>query len=415
MKTTDSISKLYQISSVGMSLGLERMHNACKRLGSPEKNLVAIQVAGTNGKGSVCGMLERVLRCSGKKTGLFTSPHIHRFTERIRINGEEISIDSLGERLQQVLALTVGKSSIPLTFFEVATLAALLIFQEEKVDVAVLEVGLGGRLDATSVVTPKVGVITSIGFDHMDYLGHSLGQIAREKAGIGKKGIPVVCGALAQDAKIAIDEELAHRGAVAIHRNAQDKFGEPLNLQGSFFLQSHQQQNAALVFATYQTYIASCGNSKVDVDLNQQIEKALAVFSLPARFEFIPSSVNPKSTYLIDGAHNEEAVSSLVAAIRSSGTQIERIVFGALQKKPASRMLELLMGISKQVVIVPAPISRSFDAAKFASLRSLPLSTISESIEQTVLGTTLVTGSFFVAAEARRLLLDESSDPPIGL
>ena len=188
------LEKLYTLSSKGIVLGLGRVRRASARLGSPERAFRSVQVAGTNGKGTVSTLLAGALSASGLRTGLFTSPHLHRFTERIRIDGQEIAPERLLPHLEGVFSIMVTFEDLSLTFFEVATLAAFLAFRASKVDAAVLEVGLGGRLDATSIADPELTAVTSIGFDHTAFLGNTLSDIANEKAAIARKGVPLVPG-----------------------------------------------------------------------------------------------------------------------------------------------------------------------------------------------------------------------------
>ncbi|MCC6898717.1 MAG: bifunctional folylpolyglutamate synthase/dihydrofolate synthase, partial [Polyangiaceae bacterium] len=204
-----TLDRLYGLVPKGKALGLERMQAACDKLGNPERAFSAVHVAGTNGKGTVSAFVASIARASGKRVGLYTSPHLVRFAERIQIDGAPLDDDTLAAVLDRVMT-----EAPDLTFFETATLAAFLAFKEAKVDLAVLEVGLGGRLDATNVIPPpKVAVITRVAFDHMEELGDSLSKIATEKAGIIKKGTTVVVGKLHPDARDVIERQAAQVGA----------------------------------------------------------------------------------------------------------------------------------------------------------------------------------------------------------
>jgi len=187
-----ALGRLYALAPRGARHGLDAMREACAREGDPQDALAVVHVAGTNGKGSVCAFVDAIARAAGMRTGLYTSPHLLRFAERIRIDGEPLDDARLCGALEHVL-----DAHPELTFFEVATLAAFLAFRDAKLDLVVLEVGLGGRLDATNVVQrPRATAITTIGFDHTALLGDTLEKIAREKAGILKPGVPVVIGPL---------------------------------------------------------------------------------------------------------------------------------------------------------------------------------------------------------------------------
>lgn len=197
----DSLKRLYALSPKGMKFGLDRIRMAAGILGDPQDNFKSIQIAGTNGKGTVSRTVAHAAFLSGKKTGLFTSPHLHRFSERIQINGVEIDSKALDEVLAQVLNLDVS-----LTFFEVATLAAALFFAQQRVELAVFEVGLGGRLDSTSIVNPLITAITSIGLDHTDLLGDTIKMVASEKVAIARPKIPMITGPVVQEARLIIEE-----------------------------------------------------------------------------------------------------------------------------------------------------------------------------------------------------------------
>ena len=184
------LEELYSLDIKKWALGLERIESLLKKLGNPEKNLKCIHVAGTNGKGSVCAMLHSVLMDAGYKVGLYTSPHLKKFNERIRINNALISDKDIVKYYLKVKKQVTNQS-----FFEITTAMAFLYFRGKNIDFVVLEVGLGGRLDATNVVTPLVSIITNIGLEHTEFLGNTLEKIAYEKAGIIKKNIPTITAA----------------------------------------------------------------------------------------------------------------------------------------------------------------------------------------------------------------------------
>ncbi|HEV3190632.1 MAG TPA: Mur ligase family protein, partial [Polyangiaceae bacterium] len=204
-----ALVELYRRVPLGMRLGLEPMRAACARSGHPEGAFAAVHVAGTNGKGSVCAMVESIARAAGLHTGLYTSPHLCRFAERIRIDGEPVDDAILARHLSRAL-----DDAADLSFFEAATLSAFLSFREARVDVAIVEVGLGGRLDATNVLpTPRAAAITRIALDHTDRLGETLVEIAREKAGIAKPGLDIVLGSMPDEVRAAIDDVARDIGA----------------------------------------------------------------------------------------------------------------------------------------------------------------------------------------------------------
>ena len=196
MTEQEAIEKIHSVYPTGCKNGLENMRALMAKLGNPQDALTMVHVAGPNGKGSCCAMIERVLRAAGYRTGLYTSPYIEVYNERIRLNGEPIAGDKLAALVESVWPAVeeCEKEGVHVTEFELGTALAFCCFAREKVDVAVIEVGLGGRLDPTNIIRPAVSVITEVGMDHMQILGDTLEQIALEKAGIMKPGVPVVLG-----------------------------------------------------------------------------------------------------------------------------------------------------------------------------------------------------------------------------
>ncbi|MGE9292282.1 MAG: bifunctional folylpolyglutamate synthase/dihydrofolate synthase [Puniceicoccales bacterium] len=245
---TETERYLYGLRNRGSKYGLERMAIFAEALGHPERQYPVIHVAGTNGKGSVCAMLEAIYRRAGYRTGLFTSPHLVRLGERVQVDRHPITDAQIEDYVAQMRAVGEQLAALdPLdhpTFFEFMAGMGILHFAQEKVDVAILETGLGGRLDATNVVDPEVSVITSVGLDHTDILGKDLATIAGEKAGIIKPGRPVVIGCLPPEAEAVIRAVAAERGCV-VHSvrelfGAEENFPET-NLEGGF-----QRRNAAV-------------------------------------------------------------------------------------------------------------------------------------------------------------------------
>ncbi len=219
----DSLARLYARIPLGMRLGLDPMREACARFGHPERAFESVHVAGTNGKGSVCAMVESIARAAGMKTGMFTSPHLCRFAERIQIAGEPLDDATLTATLDRAL-----DGAPELSFFETATLAAFLAFRDAKVDVAIVEVGIGGRLDATNVLPrPRAAAITRVALDHTDRLGPTLVDIAREKAGIAKAGLDLVLGPMPQDLGAEIAAVAREAGATTTPWQGDRPFAVP--------------------------------------------------------------------------------------------------------------------------------------------------------------------------------------------
>ncbi|MCP4199838.1 MAG: bifunctional folylpolyglutamate synthase/dihydrofolate synthase [Proteobacteria bacterium] len=403
-----ALRRLYEISPRGIRLGLDRVHSALAALGNPHSSLCCVQVAGTNGKGSVANFVAHGAGAAGLKTGLYTSPHLHRFTERIRVNGQEANTELLGESLEQVLDLVDKEPGGGLTFFEVATVAAFLYFNKCQVDLAVLEVGLGGRLDATSVAAPDVTAITSIGLDHVELLGDSLASIAEEKAHIAQSGIPLVVGMLPAEALDRVEEIAGDRGA-------------PLRVLGRDFAVSgdlkppfpgiHQKQNAAVALEVFKLLATRFPGLTTGAFMD-----ALPSAKWPGRFEIVDHA--PR--FILDGAHNLEATLALVQSLDSSGNRPDVLLFGGLRGKPVRDMLRVLSPKIGQKILVSPPIDRALDPHSYAEPDDRIAASVGQGIRMAAElagkdATVLVTGSLFTVAEVRRILLDEPADPPIGL
>ncbi len=406
MNYDSALKALYSLSPKGIRLGLDRVEAAAALLGNPQKNLYCVQVAGTNGKGTVAKTVAHAAVTTGLKVGLFTSPHLHRFTERFEINDKEVRRKVLHPHLERVLGL-LDKSAAPrLTFFEVATLATFCLFEAEGVDLAVLEVGLGGRLDATTIAPARVTAITSIGMDHMDYLGETIEEIAKEKACIARPDIPMVVAALEKPAGATVD-------------SVTKRVGAPLEVLGKDFQidpniapplpGEHQVANTAVAMRLFEHLEAQFAGCTRDV-----FARSLETASWPGRFEIIPG----EPRFILDGAHNLEATEALVQTLRDQSIRPDTIIFGALKGKPYDKMLDLLRPLAKEIILAPPPISRAADPASFALPTDTVASGATEALEWAKANghnTVLVTGSLFIVGAVRALLLNEPTDPPIGL
>jgi dihydrofolate synthase / folylpolyglutamate synthase len=403
------LQRVYALGSRGIDLGLDRMRAAADALGAPERRLRCAQIAGTNGKGAVAVLVEGGARESGLSTGLFTSPHLHRYTERFRVNGAEVDEAALAPHLARALALTEPPSTLPLTFFEVTTLAAFDLFAERGVDLAVLEVGLGGRLDATSAAAPEVTAIVSIGLDHTELLGPTLRHVAREKAGIARPGVPLVVGPLVEDARVEIELVAASVGAPLELYGRDFSWDEDLEVP---WPGRHQRENAAVARAVSDVL------GRIDPRLQRSaFTRAAATALWPGRYEEIPGRLR----HVLDGAHNAEATAALVAALAERGQRVDAILFGACGDKPIRAMLDLLGPLGCPIVLAPPPLRRAFDPAAYAARSGASTapdiaSGLSRCRELAPAGgAVLVTGSLFTVAEARRILLGVRADEPIGL
>ena len=339
MDYSSLITRLYQVNIFGgVKLGLSNCMSMNAALGYPDKQFASIHAAGTNGKGSVCTKIAKALELSGKKVGLYTSPHLSCFRERIRINGCMISEQSIEKLLPHIFEI-VEKENIPATFFEITTMLALLYFSQKKVDIAVLETGLGGRLDATNIVTPLLSIITSISMEHTEILGNSIESIAREKGGIIKQGIPVVLGPRTPKNVLT---EIAH-----------DKNSPLFIVEGRY--SNFHDENKAIARKALE-YFGVHTNA-----LNEGL-KALP----PSRFEVfqsqVPSSDLPKAIVL-DVAHNPDGILHLIEAINQRFPKEKiRIVFGLSKNKDIAGCCSALKGIAEHFYPVEAPNGRGLPA-----------------------------------------------------
>ena len=341
------LARLQEARSQGVSLGLDRVRLALERLGAPHRHLPAVHIAGTNGKGSCAALTDSILRQAGLRTGLFTSPHLSRFTERIRIDGAEIDGDHLA-RLDEAVVTT----AVPLTFFEISAVLAFLAFAEAKVDVAILETGLGGRLDATTACHPAACAITSIGFDHEAILGNTLRAIAYEKACIAKPGVPLFVGPLPAEALDCVAGVAATTGA-PVRRLGVDFPPAPIApaLPGA-----HQLDNAALAVALARHVAQTLGRSLGDAP----IVRGLAEVRWPGRMERVAEDV------LLDCAHNVDGAKALVAALPPAPMRV--LVTSIVRDKDAAGMLAVLAPEFDCLVMTRSPSERAAEPRELAKL-----------------------------------------------
>lgn len=334
---------LRALSARGMKPGLERMRALMLALGNPEARFRAVHVTGTNGKGSVCALLESAFRHSGRKTGLYTSPHLVRLTERIRIGGRPVPERAFDALIGKVRAAAIQAGIEPdLTYFEAVTAAAFLQFARAKVDVAVVEIGLGGRLDATNVIPPPdLCVITNIALEHTEYLGNTVQSIAAEKAGIVKSGS--VCLTGAEGAALRVIRKACRERGVALERPGPSDRKSALfrfarrhsKLRGGF------QEPNLLLAARAVEILRRRGWRFPDAGLRRGFSEA----RWPGRFDWRTlQSTTRKTPVLLDGAHNPAAVDALVGALKheSGARKPCELVFNVLKDKDAGAMADSL-------------------------------------------------------------------------
>ncbi|MCG8554248.1 MAG: bifunctional folylpolyglutamate synthase/dihydrofolate synthase [Proteobacteria bacterium] len=423
----EALRGLYALQARGVKLDLERMHEALALLDSPELATPFVHVAGTNGKGSVSVMLAETLQAAGYRTGLYTSPHLHRFVERIRVNGRAITQREVAGR-HQALSRALAQPGAPrLTFFELTTLMAFQHFRDRRCDIAILEVGLGGRLDATNAAPSVLSVITHIGHDHGRILGTDLASIAREKAGILKCAVPAIVGVREPSALSVIAGRARELGVPTLCAG-RDFEPRPWQASGSFDLALGEQRLQGLrcgLEGTHQVHNASCavvaalqleriGFPVAEAAIRQGLERT----RWPGRNEWLPG----KPACLLDAAHNLDgcrALASFVTAHRN-GRKVA-LLFGTMADKDYAGMLHSLRPHVDSVVYAAPPLPR---AAPPETLHQVVPGTCCPDpragLERAQgdageRGLLVVAGSIFMVAVARELLLGVRSDPPLRM
>lgn len=344
-------------SGIGCGAGPEGFRALLERLGNPQNRFKIVHVAGTNGKGSVCTLTARALACAGYKTGLFVSPHLVSPVERIQINGKPVSKQAFSNAVLAVFQ----EEEEELNFFEILTAAALVHFARRGVEYAVLETGLGGRKDPTNVCAPEVSIITSIGLDHMQYLGSNLKQIAREKAGIIKPGVPVISGTVNPAAREVIRKTAKERKAPLTFVGEGEPFYEYaydfVNNQtvlhtpegGEWLLRALGRRQTINACVTYQA-------AKLLGLPDAAVKKAFETLSLPGRFEVARAG---KTTFILDGAHNPQAVELLLEFWRKTPfTEGTTLLCGFMKDKDYKKMLSLLCPCFEDVIVTVPPSLR---------------------------------------------------------
>ena len=414
----ETLNRIYNLRGGIIDLRLERMERALALFDHPEKTFHSFHIAGTNGKGSTAAMLQRILCSAGYRTALYTSPHLVSFTERMRIDDEEITRHEVVALADEIWRRTEA-ANILLTFFEIVTVMAFVYFARRQVDVAVIEVGLGGRFDATNLVRSTVSVITTISRDHEAFLGSDIASIAREKAGIIKKGVPVVCGALPPEAMEVI-EEIAHTNQAPCYRLGQnftlklkinsafDYKGAKWNLQDlSVALHgAHQIRNAGVATAALEVVDDRFPTSEV------AIRSGLQDVSWPGRMEVILTD----PTVIIDGAHNKEGIEVLVDELRIlRGGRRVRMLFAVMEDKDWRFMLHKLAEIVDEFFFTRvSQLERSADPVQLqqeiaGQLKCQVIADPRVAVETLVQNAApneliVITGSLYLLGEVRPLL-----------
>jgi dihydrofolate synthase/folylpolyglutamate synthase len=352
-----AIQFLYGLQLFGTHFGLERTFKLSELAGNPQEKLRFIHVAGTNGKGSTCAMLESIYRAAGLRVGLFTSPHLVSFRERIQIDRRLISQSDLIRLVEEIRPLLkqFPADNHP-TMFEVVAVMALKYFAGQNCDLVIWETGLGGRLDATNIVTPLASVITNIAFDHQQWLGDTLAKIAAEKAGIIKPGVPVVTAEDKPEA-LTVIEKVARENNSALTRVTQLPTA---NSRLPILLGAHQKLNAALALAVVETLQPQFSVSE------ENIRAGLASVNWPGRLQLIERG---GQTILLDGAHNVAGAETLRAALENEfAGKRPVLIFGALADKNWPDICWLLTPLAAKIFTVPVASERTADPRELAEI-----------------------------------------------
>lgn len=416
MTYQETLAQIFALTRFGIRPGLERISVLLNRLGNPQQKVRTVSIAGTNGKGSTAAFLSSILSAAGLKTGLFTSPHLISFTERFQINGREIGEAEVTELAAEVLAVAPSET----TFFEIVTAMALQYFAREKVDLLVMEAGMGGRSDATNAADPFLSVITPISYDHCEYLGDTLTAIAREKAGIIRPGRTLISAVQDDEAIGVLADAAAAAGArfclemrdfsASWQGDALSYHGLHADLEGvrPGLFGRHQAGNAACALAAAEI-LDSEGVASIPL---QAMREGLAQANWPGRMELFTGP--PR--VLLDGAHNPAGSRALAGSLADLPRQRLILVTGVMGDKDAAAILDPLLSLASRVFTVAADMERAMSPQALAGLvaeRGVPCTAagrVAEGLSQALAAAAaddlvLVCGSLFVVGEARARLL----------
>lgn len=434
------IDWLYGLQHFGIKLGLHNIQVLLDLLGRPERGYRTVQVAGTNGKGSVAAMLDAMLAASGKRSGLFTSPHLVRPNERIRLLGDDIGDAELNtcllamrERIERALA--AGTLEAHPSFFEVITATALDAFRHHRMDAAVLEVGLGGRLDATNAVDADVGVVVSIALDHVKTLGPTVEKIAAEKAGIVKPGMSVVSGIRQPEARQVLIDACERRGARWIDGRQRialasgDARGFSLHgAHGAYrdlevaLAGPHQVDNARIAVAAFECLMERFGETARE----DAIREGLAKVRWAGRLQWVDRGAG-RPRVLLDGAHNPEGIRCIAEYLDAHPLDADAVLlFGATNGKPLDQLLRPLAAHFRNIVVGRPPVERGLDPREVAAaaepffdqVEAAADTSAAFSLAEAIAGsdgTIFVTGSLYLVGEVLGLLERRRVPGPVAM
>lgn len=427
----DTIQYLFSLQKYGIKFGLDNINRLMSALGDPHKSFLSVHVAGTNGKGSTSAIIASVLKSAGFRVGLFTSPHLISFTERIRINGAEITESDVVALAGEIREIVSRLEDFSPTFFEVVTALAMLYFKRKKIDIAVIEVGMGGRLDATNIILPEVSVITGISHDHKDFLGDTLKEIAREKAGIIKENIPVVMSSQTSEVMQIIEKKTGESNA-ELFSYGKD-FSSALNqetISGIRFdyceggapvirdlfmplTGEHQMHNASVAIKAAMILLMHRGNNIPSNTIHQFIRDGLNNVKWPGRLEFI----HEDPPVVIDGAHNPAAAAALSAALKKVFLKKYKtiiLILGIMADKDLNGTMGPLLPLASEIILTSPAYSRAAAPEQLAHVAgSLGFNdfriepSVKDALDRAMKqrdSLIVVTGSFYTIGEAKEAL-----------
>ncbi|MBF0411333.1 MAG: bifunctional folylpolyglutamate synthase/dihydrofolate synthase [Desulfamplus sp.] len=436
---SECLKEMFALGRFGIKLELKTITDILERLGSPQKKFCSIHIAGTNGKGSIASYMASILRSSGFKTGLYTSPHLIKFNERFCINGEMVSDEDVVESFLAVKQADTGERKA--TFFEISTAMAFYLFAKAGVEWAVIETGMGGRLDATNVLQPAVTVISNLSIEHTEYLGNTLEEIAAEKGGIIKQDTPLVTG-VNQESAIAVLNDIAEKKSASVYQYGKEftvvevesemeskseckmGIGTRFTYKGINVVWQnmetrlsgpHQIQNSALALAASELLIKQNIGDEQHWLTEDSIRRGLAGTIWPGRLEYIMQ----KPLVLIDGAHNLDAAENLGKYLQKHHASKLTMIIGILKDKPYKEMLQYMLPYANRVIFTRAKIDRSLDPQilKDFSINVMNvdakvyiIENVEDAVENAIKSTSetdciCIAGSLYVAGEARDKIL----------
>ena len=418
MSYPDSVRYLYSLGNelrAGAKFGLERMRVLLSELGNPEPGQRFVHVAGTNGKGSTCAMIANVLRHAGHRTGLYTSPHLIEPTERIQLNGSavtEAEFVRLFERVNVTAEKLVSESAIDAhpSYFETVTAMALLAFKE-RCDIGVIEVGLGGRLDATNVIMAELSVITPIAYDHEVFLGNTIESIAAEKAGILKAGVPVILSRQEPAAEAVIRRRALELGCELIRTADVDVSTVKARPDGCSFSFAGEEYDCALPgrHQIENAKAAILASKRLGIEV-AAIQAGLRNVRWPGRLEY----VSREPDFVLDGAHNPAGAAALATYVREFGAgRPVWIVYGAMRDKAIGEVTEQLFPLADKLILTAPDFPRALRPEAILSVTSRPDALVTQTIPEAINAArsapkealVAFTGSLFLVGEARKLIV----------